>query len=128
MMWAEDLPGGCPPTKAQPPNNGEFFRLVDATTPADRDFFSLRKLFPTRQFNASECQARALSVFDKVEECENIRKLPSRKGQVVIKLRLPKEAGVMMQTGKNKNHFSWWLSQGFNPVGAVVPLVPRSAQ
>lgn len=119
-MWAEQLPDGCPPPKAQPPNDSEFFRLVDRTPPAEKDFFSLRKLFPDRQFNATECQARALSVFDSLEQCENLRKLPNRKKQVVVKLKLPREAGVVLQTGKNKNHFSWWLSQTFNPTTAVL--------
>ena len=70
IMWFEDLPENCPPKDAVEPSDFLCFRLVSKCPPTKEDYFSLRKIYPDKTFNANECRARSLSVFNEKSECE----------------------------------------------------------
>lgn len=114
--WAEELPPNCPPSKATPPNYDTFYRLIPRFPPEKQDFFSHRKLFPTRKFKTNECRARSVSIFSELEECAKIRKLPAHRKKIIIQLTLSPESGVVLQTGRNKKHYSWWMKKGYDPI------------
>jgi hypothetical protein len=116
--WAEDLPEMCPPEKASPPNNEIYFRLVDSIPPTEQDFYSQRKLHPEKYFSKGECIARAVSLFSDLEECRKISKLPTQKLRNcnIVSIILPNGSGLILQTGFNKYHNSWWRTNNFDPV------------
>lgn len=118
MKWAEPLPEQCPPKGAFPPDDVIYYRLVESNPPTERDFFSLRKLNPDKRFNADECTARAVSVFCNLASCANIRLLPTHreKNEHVLEFRLTSKSGVVMQTGRQQHHYSWWRANGYLPV------------
>ena len=112
--WAEELPENCPPPNALKPRDESFYRLVESSPPSDKDFYSHRKLFPKRKYRVNECRARSLSVHKDRKELEKIRKLPRHRKKMVIQLVLHSECGAILQTGRNKSHYSWWLAGNFN--------------
>jgi len=116
MIWFEPLPGGCPPPDATEPNNDIFFRLTKAYPPSESDFWSQRKLYPNKPFHTSECRAMSLSIYSDLEACLLIRKLNPHKEKKIIQITLPSESGVLKQTGKDPNHYSWWRKHGFDPI------------
>lgn len=115
MQWAESLPTQCPPEQAAPPANETFYRFISAMPVKEQDFYSQRKLKPLAAFNIDECTARAVSLFNNLEVAKAMLKLPSLRGKKVLEVTLPKESGVILQTGNKKNHISWWRVKGFIP-------------
>lgn len=113
-IWAENLPEDCPPQEAFAPQEQVFYRLGN-NPPVEYDFDSHRKRQPDTFFKVSECQARSLSVLDTLESAEAFRKLPAlrNKNLAIIKMVLNESDGLVLQTGNNKNHFSWWKSAKF---------------
>ena len=68
--WSEDLPESCPPEEAYQCDGEIFYRLVAGDPARETDFFSHRKLYPTKAFGVDECRARSVSIFankDKVD-------------------------------------------------------------
>ena len=115
LEWVEDLPLDCPPKEAHSPENQAFFRLVSGDPPREEDFFSLRKLYPKREFQADECRVRALSLWDSFQACLNIQKTPRHRNEKMVRLILPPHSGVILKTGQ-KHHVSWWQTKGFDPI------------
>ena len=115
--WAEPLPENCPPLKAWEPENEIYYRLVDdPARPKPKDFFSVRKLQPNRNFRRiSECETLGLSVFDTLDACRNAGRLRGLQHKQVARVTLPPECGVVLQTG-GPAHYSWWLKAAFDPV------------
>lgn len=116
--WAEELPPDCPPTDALEPDNKAYYRLVDTIPPTEKDFWSLRKLFPDRKFGRKTCVASACSVWPTPEDCVRISKLPTQKDRQVVKLILPPASGRIKKTGRGLTHFSWWRTRDFDPIAA----------
>jgi hypothetical protein len=118
LEWAEPLPPSCPPAEAKSPNGDQFYRLVTIFPPTRQDFHSYRMLYPTRSFQLGECIARAVSLMVSYEDCGNIMKLPRYKSnnRTVIMIILPPESGMVLQTGLNRSHFSWWRAMNFDPI------------
>lgn len=114
MNWAEPLPKNCPPEDSVFPD-GLFYRVIENSEPCEFDFYSHRKRDPDKKFNASECRARSLSVFDRIESCQKVRLLPLHKNKEIIEIELSESSGAIKRTGHNQNHFSWWLANDFNP-------------
>ncbi|MBF0343945.1 MAG: hypothetical protein HQL06_06910 [Nitrospirae bacterium] len=114
MEWIEELPDDCPPEDAIYPQNEKYFRWVDNYPPTERDFFSLRKLYPERKL-PSECQARAVSIFSSFDECLKLRKFNYFKTRKIISLLLNEECGLVKNTPSkdNKSHTSWWVAKTF---------------
>ena len=114
--WAEELPEGCPPGKAKPPDNREFYRLVGAIPPTDHDFRSNRKLRPRQPLGPDECINLACSLWNTYQQCDKKRKLPTLKTRKVVKLTLPPESGVILRTHRTQGgHHSWWRAKAFDP-------------
>jgi hypothetical protein len=120
--WAEELPHNCPPKTGIMPNNDVFYRLANDYPPTDSDFYSHRKLFPYKHFNVDECQARSISLFNQLNNCLLLLKLPAHKHKKVIQLILSPRSGVIMQTGA-KPHYSWWRKKDFDPIAHCSEVV-----
>lgn len=115
MPWAEQLPKQCPPELAAPPNNGKFYRFISELPLKEIDFYSHRKLKPLVVFKVDECTALAVSLYNNIDAAKKMLKLPSLRGKKVLEISLPDESGVILQTGNDKNHISWWRAAGFMP-------------
>jgi hypothetical protein len=113
LEWAEMLPPNCPPQDARQPNNERFFRLVDSLPPTAEDFYSQRRLYPSKQFS-NECRALAVSLFGSYTDCQEKKKLPNLKQKMVVGIVLPPESGVILKTVRT--HYAWWMAKHFDPV------------
>lgn len=123
LEWAEDLPPQCPPLQARRPDNQEFYRLVSVLPPTERDFMSYRALFPNRTFNVDECTARAVSLHDSARTALELMKSPKFRNSRMVKLILPPQSGVVLRTGRQPGHFSWWRTIAFDPVTSCEAVV-----
>lgn len=113
--WFEELPEQCPPKESITPTGQVYYRLSKSSPPTSEDFLSQRANNPTRVFkNVSECISRSLSVWDNVDKCLNITKLPRHKGKShVVQITLNGGDGQILKTF-GENHYSWWRSTTFN--------------
>jgi len=114
--WAEDLPPNCPPETAIIPKNEIFYRLVKQFPPTEEDFYSHRKLYPEKRFKTNKCRVSSLSIFSDLSECAKLLQLPLHKNKKIVQLKLPPESGVILQTGNNSSHYSWWKTAAYNPI------------
>lgn len=121
--WVEELPVNCPPPEAIPPAEQEYYRLVSAFPPTDRDFWSYRKLYPTKRYNLPECIVRSCSLTSTIERAKELSLLPLGHGKRIAKVLLPPTCGVVLKTTKNPAHYSWWQDRGFDPVAICIELV-----
>jgi hypothetical protein len=112
-QWSEPLPDRCPPDNAFDPDGLIFYRLCLTSPPTVNDFKSQRANCPTCNFDINECIARSLSVWDDIDKCLNLLKLPRHKGKSAMKLELKSNDGLVLQTFKS-NHYSWWRTQTFD--------------
>jgi hypothetical protein len=132
--WAEELPPNCPPATATAPQYEVFYRLAKQFPPTPEDFYSHRKLYPQKTFHTTECRARSLSIFSNFEECRKLLKLPLHRQKKMLELILPPESGVILQTGTQLTHYSWWKTAKYNPLldcqevthYATTPTTPRN--
>jgi len=115
MEWAETLPTQCPPENAAPPEDATFYRYVASTPLKEEDLLSQRKIFPNKIFSVDECTARAISVHDTIDGCNNLLKFPRFKKMKLIQITLQPESGVVLKTGTEKNHYSWWRAKNYIP-------------
>lgn len=119
IQWSENLPEQCPPDNAFDPAGLVFYRLCETAPPTEQAFKSQRVICPTCVYkNVTECIAHSLSVWDNVEKCLNLLKLPRHKGKAAIKLELTINDGLVLQTFK-PNHYSWWKTQSFDIASAT---------
>lgn len=114
--WFEELPDQCPPEEAYSPQGMTVYRFSFTELPTNNDFLSHRLLYPDGIFGVSECRARSLSVFDNLDTCKNMHKLPRfrRRFKSILKLDLREDDGLIMKTSTNPYHYSWWRSISFN--------------
>lgn len=115
--WFEELPELCPPKEAFVPQGMTVYRFSLSELPSKNDFLSQRLLKPSRVFNGiSECIARSLSVYDNLEACINIYKLPRHRKRFksILVVKLSDSDGLIMKTFNDPNHYSWWRSNSFN--------------
>jgi hypothetical protein len=114
--WFEELPNECPPKEAFEPNRMIVYRLTVKTEPEESDLLSQRALKPNRKFKGvDECISRSLSVYNKVDKCWKMVKLPTFKNRwkSVVEIELKSDDGLVMKTFKDPNHYSWWRSTKF---------------
>ena len=116
--WSETLPEQCPPEKAFNPAGLIFYRLCEFVPPTEHDFKSQRANCPSCDFKLDECIVRSLSVWNDVDKCLNLLKLPRHKGKMVVKVKLTSEDGLVLQTFK-PNHYSWWRTKLFDVTSAT---------
>jgi len=113
-QWSEILPDQCPPDNSFEPDGLVFYRLCASPPPTEEDFKSQRANCPTCNFNnVSECITHSLSVWDDIDKCLNLLKLPRHKGKAAMKLELSSNDGLVLQTFK-PNHYSWWRTKSFD--------------
>ena len=112
-QWSERLPDQCPPDVALNPDGLVFYRLCSAPPPTLDDFKSQRANCPTCNFKVDECITSSLSVWDDIDKCLNLLKLPRHKGKAAMQLELSSNDGLVLQTFK-PNHYSWWRTQSFD--------------
>lgn len=117
--WSEPLPDQCPPDTAFDTDGFIFYRLCETDTPTENDFKSQRHISPNKPFkysngeDISECILRSLSVWDNIDSCLNLMKLPRNKGKLTMKLELITSDGRALNTFKPK-HYSWWRTKSFD--------------
>jgi hypothetical protein len=114
--WVEELPEKCPPDNAFDPEGMTFYRLARTKPVSENDFLSHRKLHSNTVFKGvSECLAYSISIWDNLDKCVNILKLPRHKNKpkIVMQLDLQSRDGLVLQTFK-VNHFSWWRTTSFD--------------
>ncbi len=122
--WAEELPPKCPPEDAfEPDDDSSFYRLVDNIPPQECDFWSHRKLYPSKKFKITECVTRSCSLISTFERCKELSKLPTQQNKKIIKIVLTAQAGLVKQTGKDVCHYSWWRAKKFNPTQACMEAI-----
>lgn len=115
-MWFEELPENCPPEKAARPQGDVYYRLIDAPRISCKDFWSHRKIWPNKKFNAPECRARSVSVFSEIESCDNLRKLKLHSNKKIASIMLVSSSGKIQKSGQDKYHYSWWRALDFDPL------------
>ena len=104
--YLEELPESCPPADASR-QMLTAYRIVEQFPPAEADFHSQRKKFPTRVFSLDECTVRACSVFDNVFDIGKKKKLlVNRK---IVKFTIFPQDGMVKKT-LSHGHHSWWVS------------------
>ena len=111
------MPKQCPPQEASLPNGMSIYRFSSSEEPSDDDFLSQRMLNPERVFSGiSECVARSLSVYNDIDKCRNMIKLPRNRNRFkrILEIELSDSDGVILKTFKDPNHYSWWRSRCFN--------------
>ena len=115
MEWIELLPENCPPEEAYPPNNMAVFRLVESCPPSEVDFQSTKQRSPNRI--SDECILKSCSVFSSFEACDKVRKtFRDFRNMRIVRIVLPPESGLIMQTVTKPSHYSWWRSADFDPI------------
>ncbi len=122
MNWTEELIDKCPPDSAFDPDGMTFYRLAKTNPVTESDFHSQRKLNPNTNFpDVCECIARSLSIWDDIDKCLNILKLPRHKNKapLVMKLNLVSGDGLVLQTFK-ENHYSWWRTTNYDVVSTPI--------
>jgi len=117
IEWFENLPEQCPPKDAFVPNGITVYRFAFSEESSENDFISQRMLFPNKEFvGVDECTARSLSVLNDLDACKNKLKLPRNRKRFksILEVNLRDGDGLIKQTFKDINHYSWWRSNSFN--------------
>ena len=115
MPYREQLPEGCPPNEAEEITTRRIvYRLVSSNPPTYDDFRSQRALKPDHDFrNATECQARGLSVFADRRAAEERLKRRNMRGKMVCEVALDRGSGRIQKTG-GSHHYTWWPLADFD--------------
>lgn len=120
MSWFEVLPENCPPEDASVPQGEVFYRLCESNPPACSDFHSHGSISPNRTFGGKpKCILGAVSVWEDIEKCRKITKLPRHRNKVIAEIELNEEDGEVKKTFGPK-HYSWWRSNTFDPETALI--------
>lgn len=114
MNWTEELPRGCPPSKAETAAPEQvFYRMTRNDPPIEEDFYSQAKAQTRRAMSrdVDECIKRGVSLFDDLDTITNKLHLP-RTGKYVVELTLNPSDGVVLE-GSN-HHWTWWKTDSFS--------------
>lgn len=124
MNWSEELPDKCPPAEAVEADGFVVYRLAVKNEFDEEDFKSQRALKPHPHVfkGVDECIARSVSVFNEMQKCVDMIKLPLYKGKfkTVLELKLTGNDGQIMKTFTDPNHYSWWRSSSFDISNAII--------
>jgi hypothetical protein len=132
-VFPDYFPSDCPP-KGAAECGGAVYRFVAGDPPASGDFLSHyeRGLAP----KADPCLRCGLSVFMAVEVAvarlkELRERFPGRKfGNHVAEGNLDSSHGKIMQTGRDREHQTWWPYEGIDRCGPfkIVRTIPPNQQ
>ena len=119
MLYREPLPDNCPPDTAEEIDEPHIvYRLVRNNPPRDDDFQSQRAERPERVFrNATECEARGLSVRTDLDSATELMTMRTMRGRMLCEVRLDLGAGKIMQTGEDPFHSTWWPLADYDILG-----------
>ena len=115
MKWFEELPEQCPPADAEPAN-GMYYRIVGGIPSKTEDYFSQRRLQPTKTFHGEgidECVIRSVSLFDSIDAATKRLLLPKFRTHKVAVVQLEEKDGVVKKTF-GPSHYSWWRTEEFD--------------
>jgi hypothetical protein len=115
--FVEPVPENCPPNGAVEPNELTVFRLINGNQPQQRDFDPHVKVYPDK-YQKNNCRAHSLSVFTNRDSLTRLFDLPVHKNKRVGRIVLIQQSGVIMQSGNDETHLSWWRYHGFDAVSA----------
>jgi hypothetical protein len=107
--WIEDLPKNCPPNDAFSPEELPLYRLIRSFPPTMEDFR------PNPHCNISECINKSVSLFSRIENALELKKLPRHKDKLIARVILLNKDGLIKHTFSNPSHYSWWITRDFNP-------------
>jgi hypothetical protein len=59
------------------------------------------------------------------ESCLNMSKLTRFKNRSmkVVCITLPPDSGLVLKTGRDPEHYSWWRTVDFDPITTSVPIL-----
>nr|WP_320049639.1 hypothetical protein [uncultured Desulfuromonas sp.] len=127
-MWPEHYPEKCPPAEAKNVS-GQVYRFTNRSSPKCKDFLSYYDLKPEKDWGSKACQARGLSVYTTVEDCETaVAAVPALRRKKLCVAVLSADTGVIAHTPSNNhyNHKTLWslvgaeeLSERFEPLDKV---------
>jgi hypothetical protein len=118
--FLEQLPDGCPPTDALPPEPCDVIRLAKGSTPTHADFAShAARGLPLR--GPMTCSYASCSLFYHdagAEQLNAMRRLPRFKNfKYAYIVRVDQGSGVGIAGGGK--HLDLWMFKAFDPVAAV---------
>ncbi|NIJ54717.1 hypothetical protein [Dyadobacter arcticus] len=113
MAWSEQLSENCPPAEAIKPRGLKFYRICSNPV-SERDFYSHKRLYPEKNYTKL-CEAKGLSLWQTLDKARQILKMPIFKSRnsTIGELVLNEKDGVVLQTTKDLNHFTWWSTTEF---------------
>lgn len=107
-LYREMLPADCPPPAAEEIVSPRLvYRLVDNDPPADADFQSQRAKNPGKIYQVSECRARGLSVYARLEDAKALAARLGLERSYFCRVALQPGAGRILKTG-SLSHYTWW--------------------
>lgn len=110
--WLESLPDQCPLAGAYEPDGQSFYRKIRNSEAHDDDFKPNQNLkFQPNRSAYNACRALAVSLFSELRALKNKMHIGSLQDCHVAKVTLHRGCGVIMQTGNDHSHFSWWRSR-----------------
>lgn len=112
--YLEPLPAGCPPNDSLYIDEElQVYRFLEATTPTHHDFTSHWVRFPQRKYR-DECTARAISVFDSLDEgrmTKGATLVMRQKTASIVTLR--SGAGRISPPAPRDSHRDLWLFKDY---------------
>ncbi len=106
--YREPLPEDCPPETAEEIDAHRIvYRLVENDPPTYADFSSWRaKNLAEQTRNASECQARGVSVYSRSRDVRKLIERSEAEEARVCEVALDRGAGRIQKTG-GRSHYTW---------------------
>lgn len=112
IEWPDFFPKECPPKTASP-TNGNVFRLLNSSSPKEKDFKSYFELGKAEK----ACKSCGLSVYtDFGDILKKVKRIPAFRKKKIASGLLTPDMGSMKHTPfQNDSHHTWWLSRGAQP-------------
>ncbi len=121
IEWASELPEGCPPADILVPEDEVFYRFtLEEDVITEKDFKSNLEKYPNKPYRGQfHVWASGLSLMhtDKPSELWNHPGMQRHKG--IVRLILGPDDGVLMKTGEDKKHYTWWRTKTFDITSAT---------
>lgn len=127
MEYRETLPPDCPPPSALSITEQTVrYRLLEGTTPTQRDFDSYvkRNVEVNRRSRRTPCEQNGVSLWTSLEAVQGVmtgrpnrrRRNTEPRWQAIGELTISAGAGKLNPVEPN-GHQTWWPSKAFDPVG-----------
>lgn len=122
IEWVSKLPDGCPPEEILIPDGDIFYRFVlDINQISEKDFRSYLELYPEKNYTGyNQVMASGLSVLDSVPDSGLIRLPKFRKYKGIVKITLSAEDGVLVKSGSDEHHYTWWRTTSFDINSSII--------